>query len=74
MAFVIAEPCIGTKDTACVAACLVDCIAFNRRNDTSYEKQDARASTRSRRSTLIPWSASIAAPACQPALPGQFLP
>ena len=26
MAFVIAEPCIGTKDTACVDACPVDCI------------------------------------------------
>ena len=26
MAFVIAEPCIGTKDTACVAVCPVDCI------------------------------------------------
>jgi len=23
---VIAEPCVGTKDTACVAACPVDCI------------------------------------------------
>jgi ferredoxin len=26
MAFVIAEPCVGTKDTACVEACPVDCI------------------------------------------------
>ena len=26
MAFVIAEACIGTKDTACVDACPVDCI------------------------------------------------
>src|SRR5690606_41536861 len=26
MAFVIAEPCIGTKDTACVEVCPVDCI------------------------------------------------
>src|SRR5438067_12775942 len=26
MAFVIAEPCIGVKDTACVDACPVDCI------------------------------------------------
>ena len=26
MAYVIAEPCAGTKDTACVAACLLDCI------------------------------------------------
>ncbi len=26
MAFVIAEPCVGTKDTACVEVCPVDCI------------------------------------------------
>ena len=26
MAFVICEPCIGTKDTACVDVCPVDCI------------------------------------------------
>lgn len=26
MAYIIAEPCIGTKDTACVAVCPVDCI------------------------------------------------
>ena len=26
MAYVIAEPCIGTKDTACADACPVDCI------------------------------------------------
>ena len=26
MAFVIAEPCVGVKDTACVAVCPVDCI------------------------------------------------
>ena len=26
MASIIAEPCIGTKDTACVDACPVDCI------------------------------------------------
>ncbi len=26
MTYIIAEPCIGTKDTACVDACPVDCI------------------------------------------------
>lgn len=26
MAFVIAEPCIGVKDTSCVVVCPVDCI------------------------------------------------
>ena len=26
MAYIIAEPCIGTKDTTCVDVCPVDCI------------------------------------------------
>ena len=26
MAYIIAEPCIGTKDTACIDLCPVDCI------------------------------------------------
>ena len=26
MAYIICEPCVGTKDTACVDACPVDCI------------------------------------------------
>ncbi len=26
MAYTICEPCIGTKDTACVDVCPVDCI------------------------------------------------
>ena len=26
MAYIIVEPCIGTKDTACVKVCPVDCI------------------------------------------------
>jgi NAD-dependent dihydropyrimidine dehydrogenase PreA subunit len=35
MAFVIAEPCIGTKDTACVDACPVDCI--HPKKSTTYD-------------------------------------
>jgi ferredoxin len=35
MAFVIAEPCIGTKDTACVDICPVDCI--HPKENTTYE-------------------------------------
>ena len=31
MAYVIAEACIGTKDTACVDACQVDCIHPSKR-------------------------------------------
>lgn len=36
MAYVIAEPCIGTKDTACVDACPVDCIHPGKR-ESEYE-------------------------------------
>jgi NAD-dependent dihydropyrimidine dehydrogenase PreA subunit len=35
MAFVIAEPCIGTKDTACVDVCPVDCI--HPKKNTTYD-------------------------------------
>lgn len=36
MAFVIAELCIGVKDTACVDACPVDCI-HPKRDEGSFE-------------------------------------
>lgn len=35
MAYIIAEPCIGTKDTACVDACPVDCI--HPKKDETYD-------------------------------------
>ena len=35
MAYVIAEPCIGTKDTACVDACPIDCI--HPKKNTTYD-------------------------------------
>jgi NAD-dependent dihydropyrimidine dehydrogenase PreA subunit len=35
MAYVISEPCIGTKDTACVDACPVDCI--HPKKNTTYD-------------------------------------
>src|SRR5207253_1411204 len=35
MTYVIAEPCIGTKDTACVDACPVDCI--HPKKNTTYD-------------------------------------
>jgi ferredoxin len=38
MAYVIAEPCIGTKDTACVEACPVDCI-HPRKNEDDFVTQ-----------------------------------
>jgi NAD-dependent dihydropyrimidine dehydrogenase PreA subunit len=35
MTYVIAEPCIGVKDTACVDACPVDCI--HPKKSTTYD-------------------------------------
>ena len=35
MAYVICEPCIGTKDTACVDVCPVDCI-HPRKNEDAF--------------------------------------
>jgi NAD-dependent dihydropyrimidine dehydrogenase PreA subunit len=39
MAYVIAEPCIGTKDTACVDACPVDCI-HPKKDDPRHEQEE----------------------------------
>ena len=39
MAFVITLPCIGTKDTACVTACPVDCI-HPTPNEPGFETAD----------------------------------
>jgi len=38
MAYVIAAPCIGTKDTACVDVCPVDCI-HPRKDEPTYESE-----------------------------------
>ena len=39
MAHIIAEPCIGTKDTACVAVCPVDCIHPTKENPKFEEAE-----------------------------------
>ena len=36
MAYVITEPCIGTKDSACVDVCPVDCI-HPRKDEPDFE-------------------------------------
>lgn len=36
MAYVITEPCIGTKDSACVDVCPVDCI-HPRKDEAGFE-------------------------------------
>ena len=38
MAYVIAEPCVGTKDTACVDVCPVDCI-HPRKDEPEFEAE-----------------------------------
>ncbi len=39
MPHIIAEPCIGTKDTSCVEVCPVDCI-HPTKNEPDFEKTD----------------------------------
>ncbi len=39
MAYIIAEPCIGVKDTACVEVCPVDCI-HPRKDEGGYEEAE----------------------------------
>src|ERR1700722_6258101 len=39
MAYVITEPCIGTKDSACVDACPVDCI-HPKKDEAGYAEAD----------------------------------
>ena len=39
MAYIIAEPCIGTKDTACVDACPVDCI-HPKKDEEDFETEE----------------------------------
>ncbi len=38
MTYIIAEPCINTKDTACVDVCPVDCI-HPTKNEPDFEKE-----------------------------------
>ncbi len=39
MTFIICEPCIGVKDTACVDACPVDCI-HPRSDETEFKAEE----------------------------------
>jgi NAD-dependent dihydropyrimidine dehydrogenase PreA subunit len=39
MTYVIAEPCIGTKDTSCVEVCPVDCI-HPRQGEAGFETEE----------------------------------
>jgi NAD-dependent dihydropyrimidine dehydrogenase PreA subunit len=39
MAYIIAEPCIGVKDTACVEVCPVDCI-HPKKDEADFEMEE----------------------------------
>ena len=60
MTYVIAEPCIGTKDTACVDACPVDCI---------HPKKDSPAHAEEEMLYIDPVEC-IDCGACVPGMPG----
>ena len=38
MTYIITEPCIGTKDTACIDSCPVDCI-HPRKDEEGFEEE-----------------------------------
>jgi ferredoxin len=59
MAFIITSPCIGTKDTACVDVCPVDCI-HPTKDDDDFEKHEM---------LFIDPEECIDCGACEPACP-----
>lgn len=61
--FVIASPCIDTKDTACVEACPVDCI-HPRKDEPEFEKY---------KMLFINPDECIDCGACEPACPPQAI-
>ena len=63
MTYVIAEPCIGTKDTACVDACPVDCI-HPRKDEPEFEAAEL---------LYIHPDECIDCGACEPACPVQAI-
>ena len=63
MTFVIVEPCIGTKDTACVDVCPVDCIHPSKR-DADFESAEM---------LYIDPAECIDCGACEPACPVQAI-
>jgi NAD-dependent dihydropyrimidine dehydrogenase PreA subunit len=60
MAYVIAEPCIGVKDTACVDACPVDCI--HPKKNTTYEDSRRSGILSSQQSTARHSESSVPSP------------
>src|SRR3954467_12834445 len=63
MTYIIAEPCIGTKDTACVDVCPVDCI-HPRKDEDTFEGAEM---------LFIHPDECIDCGACEPACPVQAI-
>jgi NAD-dependent dihydropyrimidine dehydrogenase PreA subunit len=63
MTYIIAEPCIGTKDTACVEVCPVDCI-HPRKDETGFAEATM---------LYIDPEVCIDCGACEPACPVQAI-
>jgi ferredoxin len=63
MTYIIAEPCIGTKDTACVEVCPVDCI---------HPRKDNAAFAEATMLYIDP-EVCIDCGACEPACPVQAI-
>jgi ferredoxin len=63
MTYVIAEPCVNTKDTACVEVCPVDCI-HPRKDEPDFEKETL---------LYIDPEVCIDCGACEPACPVQAI-
>ncbi|MEO8215910.1 MAG: ferredoxin family protein [Acidobacteriota bacterium] len=63
MTYIITEPCIGTKDTACVDVCPVDCI-HPRKDEADFEGAPM---------LYIDREVCIDCGACEPACPVQAI-
>ena len=63
MTYIIAEPCIGTKDTACVDVCPVDCI-HPRKDEETFAAETM---------LYIDPEVCIDCGACEPACPVQAI-
>ncbi len=63
MTYVIAEPCVNTKDTACVDVCPVDCI-HPRKDEEDFAKETM---------LYIDPEVCIDCGACEPACPVQAI-
>ena len=68
MPYIICEPCIGTKDTACVDACPVDCIHPKKGEGAGY-RDDVQVDYETTDQLYIHPEECIDCGACQPVCP-----